>query len=193
MRFTALALAGGLAVGLLAGGRPQFAATRTLRWWPALLAGMGAQAVAGWAGGRAGAGLLVASYVLLLVFAVANVATVGMWMVATGIAMNLAVIAVNDGMPVRPAALVAAGVAEPDEVGALDLGSKHHLERPSDRLVALGDVIPVAPLREVLSFGDVVMAVGAADVLAHLLAPSPRRRSRSGRRPGRAATAQAGA
>jgi len=35
----------------------------------------------------------------------------------------------------------------------------------------ISDVIPARPLREVLSFGDVIMAVGLADVLLHLLRP----------------------
>lgn len=177
MRFTILAVATGAAIGVLAGGRLRFLAQRTLRMWPLLGAGLVLQVVAGTAGGGAGTGLLLASFAALLAFAVANLATVGMWLVGSGIALNLAVIGLNDGMPVRPSALVKAGVAEPGRTADVRLSAKHHLERPSDRLVALADIIPVAPLREVLSFGDLVMAVGTADVVANLLAPIAGRRA----------------
>lgn len=188
MRFTLLAVAAGAAIGLVAGGRPRAMAGRSLRWWPLLGAGLGLQALVGIFDGAAFP-LLVASYAFLLAFAAANVAIVGMWMVATGVAMNLAAIALNAGMPVRADALVAAGLADPGRAGEVGLAAKHHLERPSDRLPALGDIIPVAPLGEVVSFGDVVMAVGAANVVARMLAPAPRR-AHSARRRGPAAFAR---
>ena len=177
MRFTILVIATGLVIAVLTGGRLRFLAERTLRFWPLLWAGLAVQAASVLLGGSAGLVLLVGSYALLLAFAAANVDMVGMWLVATGIALNLVVIAVNGGMPVRASALVAAGAAAPGSPEELNLGHKHHIERPSDRLVVLGDIIPVAPLREVLSFGDVVMAVGAADVIAHMLRPASRRRT----------------
>lgn len=177
MRFTILAAALGVGIGLLVGGRLRFMAQKTLRMWPLLGAGLGLQVGASAVGGGAGTGLLLASFAALLAFSVANLATVGMWLVGGGIALNLAVIGLNGGMPVRPSALVRAGVAEPGRAADVRLSAKHHLERPSDRLVVLADVIPVAPLREVLSFGDLVMAVGTADVVVHLLAPVAGRRA----------------
>jgi len=152
--------------------------SRTLRLGPLLLGGLAAQLLSSQAAGGRSTVLLVASYTLLLAFAAANVVVVGMWLVAGGIALNLAVIAANGGMPVRESALRAAGVLEPGTTVALDSASKHHLERPSDRLVVLGDIIPAKPLREVVSFGDVVMAVGVADVVAHLLRPRAGGRTR---------------
>ena len=178
MRFTLLAVAAGLGVGLLAGGRLEHLGSRTLRLGPLLLGGLAAQLLSSQAAGGRSTVLLVASYTLLLAFAAANVVVVGMWLVAGGIALNLAVIAANGGMPVRESALRAAGVLEPGTTVALDSASKHHLERPSDRLVVLGDIIPAKPLREVVSFGDVVMAVGVADVVAHLLRPRAGGRTR---------------
>ena len=189
MRFTLLAVAAGLAVSFVTGGRPGHMASRSFRLWPVLAAGLVLQV----ASERVGAGglvLLIASYVLLLAFSAANALRVGMWMVALGIGLNLLTIAVNGGMPVRPAALVAAGVAEPDEVGSLRIAGKRHLERPSDRLMIISDVIPARPLREVLSFGDVIMAVGLADVLLHLLRPpagNTYAASGAGRRPAHSA------
>ena len=183
MRFTMLAVAAGFGIGLLLGGRPRHLAGRGLRAWPLLAAGLGSQLLSGRTSGGGGTALLLAGFALLVAFAAANVSVVGMWLVGAGIAVNLAVIAVNGGMPVRPSALVAAEVAEPGRVDDVRLAARHHLERPSDRLLVLADVIPVAPLREVLSFGDVLTAVGTADVVVHLLAPPAGRRGRRARRP----------
>jgi hypothetical protein len=174
MRFTLVAVVVGLVVGLLAGGRPRHIAGRPFRRWPLLAAGLAVQVASARIGGRPGLVLLVAAYGLLVAFAAVNATRVGMWMVALGIGLNLLAIALNGGMPVRPEAVVAAGIAGPGRVDVLRLDGKRHLERPSDRLLALSDVIPVPPLREVLSFGDLVMGVGLADVLVHLLRP-PRR------------------
>lgn len=179
MRFALLAVAVGLGAGLAGGGRLRHLSHRTFRAWPLLMAGVGLQVIARLSGDHAaGTGPLILSVGLLLAFAVANLSTVGMWLVAAGLGLNLAVIGLNKGMPVRPSALVAAGLAEPGRTGAVPLSSRHHLERPSDRLAGLGDVIPLAPLREVISFGDLFMAVGTANVVFHLLAPAAGRRSR---------------
>ncbi|MDP8992345.1 MAG: DUF5317 domain-containing protein [Actinomycetota bacterium] len=174
MRFTIVAVAAGFLFGVLTGGRPRHLADRSFRLWPLLIAGLAFQLASAALDSAAGLVLLVTSYLLLLAFAAANVAVVGMWLVALGVALNLMVIAVNGGMPVRPSALVAAGVAGPEEVHDLGLKGKRHLERPSDRLTAFSDIIPVPLLSEVLSFGDIVLNVGLADVVMNLMRP-PRR------------------
>lgn len=182
MRFTLLAVAAGIGIGLLARGRARRTTAPPLRLWALLVGGLALQIASANLDHDRVVPVLLAGYVLLLGFAALNVRTVGMWLVATGIALNLAAIAVNDGMPVRPGALVAAGLAEPGRVDELRLAAKHHLERPSDRAPALGDIIPVAPLGEVVSFGDVVLAMGTANVVARLLAPRPRPGAHAARR-----------
>src|SRR5205807_9044896 len=77
------------------------------------------------------------------------------------------------GMPVGRSALRTVGT------NASVQSVKHHAERSSDKLVFLADIIPVTPLGEVLSFGDVILAVGVIDVLVHLMRP-PRRRGHEG-------------
>jgi hypothetical protein len=48
------------------------------------------------------------------------------------------------------------------------------LHRPSDDLVALSDVIPLkAPLREVLSIGDILWLAGTAWVIARAMRKPP--------------------
>lgn len=174
MGYTLVAVALGLVAGFVGGGRPANAAGHTLRWWPALALGVIAQWVPELAGVevRVAFPAVLASYAALGVFALANLRLVGMSVVSVGLALNVVVIAANGGMPVRPSAVVAAGIADdPAEVATLDLGAKRHLEQGDDRLMVIADIIPVPVLREVLSFGDLVLAAGVADVVFRLLRP----------------------
>jgi hypothetical protein len=167
--FIAVAVVAGVALGLLRGGSITRLGEASFRFWPLLAVGVAVQAAAAFVT-RAGVALVLLSYVVLLVYAAANYRHVGMGVVFVGIALNLLVIAANGGMPVRASAIVAAGIVDHHaEVHTLDFGSKRHLKTDDDRLTWLGDVIPVPVATEVLSFGDLVMAVGIADVLAHLL------------------------
>ena len=167
--FIAVAVVAGIAIGLLRGGSITRLGEASFRVWPLLVAGVVVQAAAAFAS-RAAVTLILASYVVLLVFAAVNYRHVGMGVVFVGIALNLVVIGLNGGMPVRADAIVAAGIVDREaDAATLDFGSKRHLERPDDKVTWLGDIVPVPLATEVLSFGDLVMAVGVADVLAHLL------------------------
>jgi hypothetical protein len=166
MAFTALALLVGGFIGLCSGGRPRYVVQHQVRVWWLLLVGAGLEfAAARLDLGGLGGVAVVFGYLCLLTFAFANRSLVGMGIVAVGLAANALVIGINGGMPVRPSAVAAAHV---------DYGRRHHPEGPDDRLRWLGDIIPVRQLHLVLSFGDLILAVGVADVVAHLL--HPRRR-----------------
>ena len=79
---------------------------------------------------------------------------------ATGLMMNLAVVALNGGMPVSRDAVRAAGA---DGVIVIEDGAKHHLMSNADVLQPLADVIPVPPpFGVVLSIGDVLLYGGMA-------------------------------
>jgi hypothetical protein len=175
--FIAAAIVVGVAVGLLRGGRFANLGDAAFRLWPLLILGVVVQGAAAFTGGGAVAVILV-SYVLLLAFCAANLHHAGMGVVLVGIALNLVVIGLNGGMPVRRDAIVAAGIVRHDEVSQLDFGTKRHLEERDDRLTVLGDIVPVPGVGEVLSFGDLAMSVGVAAVLANLL----RRRARPDQR-----------
>src|SRR5436305_7030030 len=166
MRFTAIAVAAGLVVGVMLGGRLRHLGERPFRLWPFLVVGIILQLPLL---DPLGFGGLLASYACLLIFALANVHLVGMALVAVGIILNAAVITANAGMPVHRGAVIDARIASSAELDSLKTDRKHHLQKKSDRLTPLADIIPVRPLHEVISFGDVVMAVGVADVLVHLL------------------------
>jgi small-conductance mechanosensitive channel len=171
--FVTVALALGLA--LLTGGSLRAIAATEIRHPSVLAAAVGIQLalellhpVHGTAGHLAST-LLVVSYVFLLLFCAANLRLRGLAVVAVGIALNGAVITVNRGMPIRV------------PQGAVETTAKHHAERPSDKVKPLSDIILVPALRQALSFGDLIMLVGAVDVLFHCSRnPATRRRLATG-------------
>ena len=169
MLYIVAAVIVGVVVGLVRRGSLRALAYADLRWTSLLVAGAGLQVVAFAFDGPAGVAGLLLSFAFLLAFTLANLARAGMGVVFVGVAMNALVIAANGGMPVRESAIVRAGLSEPGGVDELDFGGKWHLERPDDRFTILGDIIPVPGAREVLSFGDLAMAVGVADVIVHLM------------------------
>lgn len=166
--FIAVAIVAGIVIGLVRGGSFERLAEASFRLWPLLILGVVVQGAAAFTADGA-VPLILASYVLLLLFTAANLHHAGMGVVLVGIALNVAVIGVNGGMPVRADAIVAAGIVEREQIPALDFGSKRHLETEDDRLTLLGDIIPVPVAEEVLSFGDLAMSVGVAAVLVNLL------------------------
>ncbi|MDZ4827466.1 MAG: DUF5317 family protein [Actinomycetota bacterium] len=108
-----------------------------------------------------GYGLLTASYVLILGFCVGNALIKGMTVVLIGVACNALVIVVNQGMPVDiPPDWEAETWIEPT--------IKHHVQDDDDRLMFLADIIVLrSPFDIVISFGDLILAVGLADMSYH--------------------------
>lgn len=176
MALVLIAVGAGAVIGMLAGGSLRNLGRTSFRLWPLLPVGVAVQLAADFVRGPLSGALVAVSYAVLVVFAAVNVHLVGMVLVLVGLSMNLVVIAANGRMPVRAEALVAAGVAEWPELARLDLGSKRRLERPGDRFRPISDIIPVRAVREVVSFGDLILSVGAADVVGHMLRCRPRRR-----------------
>ena len=166
--FIAVAIVAGVVIGLARGGRFENLGDASFRLWPLLILGVVVQGAAAFTADGAVA-LILASYGLLLLFTLLNLHHAGMGVVFVGIAMNFVVIAANGGMPVRAEAIVAAGIVNHHEVADLDYGAKRHLETDDDQLMVLADIIPVPVAEEVLSFGDLAMAVGVATVLVSLL------------------------
>jgi uncharacterized protein YjeT (DUF2065 family) len=164
MRFTTVAVVLGLVIGVLTGGKVGNLGRRRLRAWPLLIGGAALQlAPSAWT--------LLASYLCLLAFALANIRIVGLGVLTIGLALNALVVSCNGGMPVRPAAVEAAGLVKPGE--PVMYAGKHKVETRGTRLRFLGDILPVSPLRQVLSFGDLVMAVGLTTALAWLTRRPP--------------------
>jgi hypothetical protein len=178
MSFTVVALALGVILGFATGGRPSNLHRRPLElvWLLAISVALQAGAEALDLSDTAGLALVLVSYVGLAAFAFANIRLVGMPVVLVGLLCNLVVITANGGMPVEADAIVASHAATADELDTLDFGAKRHLAGDDDILTFLGDIIPVRVSREVLSFGDLILALGIADVIFRLLKPVELRR-----------------
>jgi hypothetical protein len=166
---TLLAVGIGVALGVRWGGRPD----QVLEWRPALpRVGAGGLtltvvlAVLPLSGGFATLLLLVATG-LLLAFAVVNVRTGGMVVVAAGLGLNFLVTLLNWGMPVSLGALESAGIlpAEPD--GDIVLNGGRELA-DGGLFGFLGGVIPL-PWGQVISLGDLLVLIGLALVVASVL------------------------
>jgi hypothetical protein len=181
------ALGAGVAVGLATGGSFRNLADIHFRWSYLAIAGLLFQWLPvphGWAHAAGiDVALLIASYVLLLVFVLANIRRPGMAVVAIGLLLNGIVIAANAGMPVTPAAVRSAAGSSSfaAEVQKLDAqgGAKHRLAEPDDTLLWLSDRFGIGkPIEGVFSIGDFFWLVGGAWVVAGLMR-APRRTSDS--------------
>lgn len=118
--------------------------------------------------GAASLALLVASYAFGALFLLANRLLVGIGVMAVGLAANAVVVLANGGMPVRPSAIAGAGLAGRNGPAAPPTGAGHHLEASGDHLTFLDDHLALRPIHRVVSYGDILLAVGAVDVLVHL-------------------------
>jgi hypothetical protein len=179
MLLIVLAVVLGSLLGLAMGGKFARLGDIRFRWWGFAFLGLALQLIPvpsrpGPADHWAAVGLLVGSYLALLAFVLANIRQPGFPLIAVGFALNALVISVNGGMPVSNHALrVASGPFYQQTVHRLTTegGEKHHLQRPDDVLTPIADVIPVgAPLRQVLSVGDILWLAGTMWVIARGMA-----------------------
>jgi hypothetical protein len=109
-----------------------------------------------------GFGLLILSYACILGFCFVNLRLRGMAIITIGIALNAIVIALNQGMPANGPTRVD---AQGRTVSRVATSVKHRPERPGDVLTVLDDRIVVrVPFHEILSFGDLILALGLIDV-----------------------------
>jgi hypothetical protein len=165
-----LTLSIGVLAGLLVGLARRPAGIHTLRPRVAqiglLAIGAGLNALSVLLDGTAALVTLVLSLAVLIAVAVANRHITGVAVVGVGLLLNLTGVALNGGMPVRPSALVAAGAVTEGE--PIILEAPRHLETADDLVPVLGDVLPVPLTNEVLSFGDLIVIVGAADAVREL-------------------------
>jgi hypothetical protein len=187
MLWLAIVLFIALAMAVLRGGRLSNLGDIELRYWWLLLVALGLQAStawlpdASWAEGL-GLAMVLVSYVLLMGLVLINRTRPGMWLAGLGVLMNFTVIALNGGMPVlAEAAEVASGfsITSPDLSGSY----KHVLLDSGSYLTAFADVIPlrIAGIGQVISLGDVFLAVGLGRFLEFELR-RPRRYFKRGAR-----------
>lgn len=109
-------------------------------------------------------GLLLVSQLFVVAWVVVNRHLPGLVLVAAGLAANALVMAANGAMPVSPDAIAALGIGDVEVPPG-----KHVLLDASTRLPWLADIIPVPPLRSIISVGDVVLAAGLVPLTHRLM------------------------
>ncbi|MEE9179240.1 MAG: DUF5317 domain-containing protein [Acidimicrobiia bacterium] len=187
MLWLAIVLFLALTIAMLRGGRLINLGDIELNSWWLLPASLGLQLGTRWLPDETwaetvGVVMVLASFVLLMILVTLNRTKPGMWIVGIGVLMNFTVIAINVGMPVLAgAAEVASGftVEEPDISGSF----KHVPLDETSRLTFFADVIPLrlVGIGEVISLGDIFLALGLGVFLEHELR-RPRRWFKHGAR-----------
>ena len=152
----------GIILGAATGGSLKELPHLRIRWAWMVLLGVALQ-LAPLSGKTLGYLVLMASFALLLAFAVGNLERPGFFLVVAGLCLNALVIGVNRGMPVTREAL-----SDSNQTALLpDLlahgGAKHHLADGRTRLLALADVMGApSPVNQAFSVGDVCVHLGIA-------------------------------
>lgn len=177
MRLVLLFLVAAFAIGFASGGRLGGLSHVQIRWAPLAVVGFGLQFFTPSAQGWPYA-LLILSFILLTVFAVANIKIAGFALILAGLLMNFAVIGANRGMPVTENALVGSGQQDLLTYLIEQGGAKHHLSGPDDELMFLADVIPLPPpIAQAVSLGDLVAYTGVGVVVVAAMRTGRRRRA----------------
>jgi uncharacterized protein DUF5317 len=165
-----------LVVPLLTHGSYKRLLGTKIRWGWLLAAGLAIQIALEFASPprrywhNVGFGLLVASYVLVLAFCARNLVLRGMSIVLIGIACNALVIVLNQGMPVK-------FPPEWRDQTWAQATVKHHPQQPGEKLLILSDIIILRhPFDDVMSYGDLILAVGLCDVFYNASRDPQRRR-----------------
>lgn len=178
---TLLAVVAGVLLGLAKGGRLDNALMWRPVLWQLALGGVVVQIalrLSGWSGGFA-VFFDIISTLAVLAFCVRNIRVGGMVVIVVGISLNLVPAIINWGTPVRPQALVSAGIVTQKELDAgVKVDGPRHLA-DGDVLAVLGETIPL-PTNQVISIGDLILHAGYVLTIASVLR---RRRVRSGTPP----------
>ncbi len=166
------AVAIGLVVGLVSGGRLSNLANITVRFWPVALLGLMFQTLLfssplAAVVGQLGPSLYVLSTTIVLAALIFNLRQPGIALVIVGAFLNFAVVVANGGqMPASPDALVAlmgAPVLPTSEF------SNSVIAAPGAPLWFLGDIFVLPrpmPFANVFSVGDVLLGIGGAIFIA---------------------------
>lgn len=182
-----LAISIGAAIGLYRGGRLSAVARAQLRQPEFLVIALVCSVVVDLTDAGPTVAIAVVGLIAGVFFGIVNAHLTGMIVLTIGIVSNLLPLMLNGAMPVRAEALVEAGMVTAEELPRVSLTGARVLADDSTRLEFLGDTFPIQWTGQVVSIGDLIMMVGLADVVAHLLLKKRRRRVPSSAHPSLAA------
>jgi hypothetical protein len=172
-----LALAGGVALGCLVGGRVGLLSHLRLRALGLLAIAFAAQLALAVVAPRHRWILVDTSDALVGVWLLVNARAhraalrVTLGLVAAGWLCNLVVIVANSGMPVSLQAAHQVGARVRPDVNAGNV-AKHRSAGNGTKLAWLGDVIPVRAFSAVISIGDVVLGAGIVATVVVAMQPN---------------------
>jgi hypothetical protein len=159
----------GLVLGWLTGGRLQRVAEVRLRYlwllFVAATAQLAQHLTVRWPAQQAMVVAVVLLWLGLNLRHQRRAVRVAVVLLLAGAALNGLAIAANGRMPYSVAAAATAGIHPRAD------GPKNAAAAPTAQLRALGDVIPVPPLRSVVSVGDLLIMAGAAGLVTTLMRP----------------------
>lgn len=108
-----------------------------------------------------------------------NIHLVGMMVLGIGITVNLLPVVLNGTVPVRRDALAEAQMIQSSELPRATLTGSREFADESTLLADLGDTIPLRATNQVMSYGDLILLVGLADVIANGMRRKRRRHHRT--------------
>jgi Family of unknown function (DUF5317) len=149
------------AIAVLRGGSLQALAATQVRWLWIVYAAFAVQLGAAlwspdWLGDAGALFIVLGSNAAIGAFLLLNRSLPGTAIAAVGIVLNIVVISANGAMPVSARAIEIANTGRITE----ESGVKHERLDDDTILPWLADVIPVPPLRTIISVGDIVLALG---------------------------------
>ncbi len=166
MVLTPLAIALGLIIGFLRGGRLDSVTKNRVAAWPLLVAGVVLQTL-GESFDLPGRPIVVTAGLLCLIgCAMKNVHIAGAAVAGIGVTLNMAVLVVNGHIPVSFDALTAFGNDVTVNPAARGLWQ---IEGDDTSLSFLGDIVPTPVLNTPISFGDLIMLAGLAVIAMNVV------------------------
>jgi MFS family permease len=145
-------VAAGILVGIAFGGDWRRLSLFDLKLWPILIPALGLRLI-GYVVPSSPLALYLVSLLGVGVVAAWNWKIPGAILIAVGTWINLLVATLNGGMPYDPGAINSIGIPPPNDGLHVPLSSSTVLE-------FLSDVIPIGPVRSVLSLGDLLVVFG---------------------------------
>jgi len=160
-----LALIVGAAVGLFIRGSTDYCLATRVVFWPIPAVGVALQALVGSGLGVPYPSLLTAiSLVLIATTCAMNLHLTGASLILLGTTLNLIPLVLNGYVPVTVDAVIKAGIADPESIELVRLGAARAFRTGEEIFWFLGAIVPIGRLKEVFSFGDLIVTCGLANL-----------------------------